>query len=138
VITVLGMWEAGWFENARTERRLWKQTIQAFGVDAWEMCGVRGGPFTSPVQHESPRAMLDAHPGRKTFLVPPGRVPGSVSLADYHHPRDAVYVFGCAGDTLAGYVADGDHAVSIVTPRDTDLFAPAALAAVLYDRTVKR
>ena len=46
----------------RTERRVWKQTIQAFAVDTWGMCDVHGGPFTSPIQYDDLDTMLAAHP----------------------------------------------------------------------------
>lgn len=123
--------------EARTERRLWKQTIQAFGVQSWSMTPERGGQFTSPTQYEDAAAMLAAYPGRKSFLIAPGRVDGAIDLADYVHPATAIYVFGNAGQSLAKFVTDDDDVVSITTPNDTDMFASAALAAVLYSRTVK-
>jgi len=137
MITVLGMWESVWMEAERTERRIWKQTIQAFGVDRWAMCDVRGGPFTSPLQHPSIPEMLAANPGPKTFLIPPGRV-DSIDLADYEHPSDAIYVFGNTAQSLAGYLTNEDESVSIYTPAAADMFGHAVLAAVLYDRLVKR
>jgi hypothetical protein len=132
------MWESTWMDAERTERRLWKQTIQAFAVDRWGMCPAHGGPFTSPVQHDSLASMLAAHPGRKTFLIPPGRILRTAGLAEYEHPADAIYVFGRAGETLVQHVTDGDDVVTIFTPGSAVMFGHVALAAVLYDRLVKR
>lgn len=138
MVTVLGMWEHGWMDAERTERRLWKQTIQSFAVDHWAMSDVRGGPFSSPLQHDTPEAMLEAHSGPKTFLIKPGVVDRSEKLSAYVHPPNAIYVLGNALRGLEDLVSDADSVVSICTPRGAALFACAALAAVLYDRMVKR
>lgn len=138
MVTVLGMWECGWMDAERTERRIWKQTIQAFGVDSWGMCDVHGGPFTSPRQFADLGAMLAAHPGRKTFLIPPGRTDSAQSLELYAHPVNAIYVFGNSGESLVGHVTDSDDVVSICTPVEADMFGHAAVAVALYDRLVKQ
>lgn len=137
MITVLGMWESDWMDSERTERRLWKQTIQAFAVDHWAMCDVHGGPFSSPVQHADVATMLAAHSGPKTFLIPEGSVESSTRLRDYVHPADAVYVFGNSLNSLVPQIGPNDDVVSIVTPVGAAMFAPVVLAAVLYDRMAK-
>ena len=137
MVVVLGMWER-WVEPERTERRLWKQTLTAFGVDRWGMCDVRGGPFTSPVQFVDLKTMLAAYPGPKTFLIPPGRIEGSVSLAEYKHPAEAIYVFGNSAENLVRSVTPVDDVVSIYTPARADLFGIVVVGAVLYDRMVKQ
>jgi len=138
MVTVLGVWESGWMDAERTERRLWKQTIQAYAVDVWAMSAVKGGPFTSPLQYATVEEMLAAHPGPKTFLIPPGRVEGSLDLSAYRHPEHAIYVFGNSNNNMVNYVESGDDVVSILTPKTTDMFAPVALAPVLYDRLCKQ
>lgn len=138
MITVLGMWEDAWMEAERTERRLWKQTIQAFEVDTWGMCPTHGGPFTSPIQYDDLASMLAAHSGPKTFLIPAGRVEDSQSLREYEHPEDAIYVFGNSPENLVGYVDEDDDVVTIDTPSSQVLFAPVVLSVVLYDRMAKR
>ena len=139
MVTVLGMWEATWLDPERSERRLWKQTIQAYGVDRWAMCSVHGGPFTSPVQFKTLEEMLAAHSGPKTFLIAPGRSLRSRtrSLREYSHPRDAIYVFGNVTENLLAHVRDVDDVVEIRTPNKSVLFAPVALGAVLHDRSMK-
>ena len=141
MITVLGLWEDEWMEADRTERRLWKQTIQAFGVDAWGMSPPQGGTFTSPVQYADLTTMLAAHPGPKVFLIPENTALAndltSTSLESFVHPADAIYVFGSSVESLVPYLTEDDDVVSILTPVEAHLFSVAALASVLYDRLVK-
>jgi hypothetical protein len=146
MVTVLGMWEPVWMDPERTERRLWKQTIEAFAVDQWGMCAVHGGPFTSPVQFADAAAMLAAYPGPKTFLIPPGRLDGLTlgvdyaangPLKDYVHPENAIYVFGSGNDNLVAYLTAADDVVEICTPAATDMFGPVAMGVALYDRCRK-
>lgn len=136
-VTVLGLWEHDWMDAERTERRLWKQTIQAFAVDQWCMAPVRGGPFTSPIQYTSTEEMLASHPGPKTFLIPSTTLKGASSLKNYEHPENAIYVFGNVPDNLVRYVTDADDVVNIETPVGAALFAVAAMSMVLYDRHAK-
>lgn len=139
MVTVLGIWETVWMESERTERRIWKQTIQAFAVASWGMTPVNGGPFTSPKQEATLAELLAAHPGPKTFLVPTFRAAelSAENLSDYTHPKDAIYVFGSTAESMVRHIAPGDDIVTIQTPQHTDMFAPAVLAAVLYDRSTK-
>ena len=137
MLAVLGMWEEDWMDPERTERRIWKQTIQAFSVDIWAMCPRRGGPFTSPIQYDTLEEMLVAFQGPRTFFIPPGRLMGSTPLSEYKHPEDGIYVFGNSPENLVKYVGPGADVVSIYTPGPATMFAHAALGAVLYDRLVK-
>jgi len=137
MVTILGLWEVLWMEAERTERRLWKQTLQGFGYDQWAMAPVQGGTFTSPVQYPDLASMLAAYPGPKTFLIPPGRVDGSLPLCSYTHPADAIYVFGNTTENLVGHVSEFDEVVSICTPFAPEMFPSEALAIVLYDRMIK-
>lgn len=136
-VSVLGMWER-WLEPERFERRVWKNAIDAFEVDHWAMCDVNGGPFSSPVQHADLTTMLAAHPGPKTFLIPPHSIEGAVNLAEYVHPVNAIYVFGRGGENLVKHVTPADEVVSIHMPLDgNELYAAVAAGMVLYDRRVK-
>jgi len=141
MITVLGMWETTWMDAERTERRLWKQTIQAFAVDTWAMAPPQGGVFTSPVQYADLASMLAAHPGPKTFLLPSDTAAAAsltyVDLHDYTHPADAIYVFGSARESLVAHVTEGDAVVSICSPGGAHLFSSSAMAIVLADRCAK-
>jgi tRNA(Leu) C34 or U34 (ribose-2'-O)-methylase TrmL len=141
MVSVLGLWEVGWMEADRTERRLWKQTIQAFDVDTWGMSPPQGGTFSSPVQYDDLNAMLASHTGPKVFLIPENTATAHsltpTSLVSFTHPADAIYVFGSSIESLADHVTELDEVVSIPTPVEAHLFSVAALAAVLYDRLAK-
>lgn len=145
-VTVIGMWEANWMDAERSERRLWKQTIDAYDVDVWAMCPANQYVFTSPAQFPTMQAALDAHPGPKTFLIRPGILPSVVppvipaieqGLPAYQHPADAIYCFGNSNEHLGNYVTISDHVVSINTPVNSAFFGCCALTAVLYDRSAK-
>jgi len=125
----------------RTERRLWKQTVQAFAVDAWAMTPPQGGVFSSPVQYDDMASMLAAHPGPKTFLMPENTVTlaglSFVDIPAYVHPADAIYVFGSSSENMVPHVTDADDVVCICTPEATHMFAPGVALAVLVDRYSK-
>ena len=141
MVTILGMWEPTWMSAERTERRLWKQTVQAFAVDTWAMSPAQGGEFTSPVQYADLAAMLAAHPGPKTFLIPEDTATTAglsfVDLPDYAHPTNAIYVFGSGTVNMVDHVTEADDVVCICTPGSTHMFAPGVVVAVLVDRCSK-
>jgi hypothetical protein len=86
--------------------------------------------------------MLEAHPGPKTFLIPPHTAEAAglsfVELGDYTHPSDAIYVFGNGAENLVRWVTSDDEVVSIRTPSRADLFAAVVVGVVLHDRAVKQ
>lgn len=138
MINVIGLWESEWMEADRTERRLWKQTIQSYSVDEWCMVPPQGGTFTSPVQCADLNMALANHSvGTKVFLIPGDTEPNGVSLASYTHPTDATYIFGNSIESLVGFVGQGDDVVYIPVDVDAHLFASAAVSIVLYDRKAK-
>lgn len=62
-------------------------------------------------------------------------VQGTVSIEDFVHPEDAVYIFG-SDDSLMQPV-DAEHYVYIPTAPTWELFASQAGAIVLFDRLMK-
>ena len=136
MITVLGVWEPTWMEP-RVERRVWKQTLDAFGVDRWAMIGADEVNWSIPTQFYAWEDALAAYSGKKTFLVAPGRT-DSIDVINYDHPDDAVYVFGNTPDNLVRYVSSDDDVVSIHTDTPATLFGHCTLPIILYDRMVKR
>ncbi len=124
-------------DSDRTELRLWKQTIEAFGVEHWCMSPTNNVVYTSPIQHADMEAALAAHPGKKTFMIMPGRMDPVADLKTYVHPENAIYVFGCGTDNLVGHVTADDDVVGMHTPSLTAMFGSAAVAAVLWDRLQK-
>lgn len=128
MLTVIGAWESDWMEN-KLERRLWKQTIQAYNVDKWVMTP-QFGSFTSPIQYQTLEEAIDNSEGKRVFLVPFDGEP----LHEYSHPEDATYIFGNIPENLKQYMREGDDVVRIATPKSTDLFAAVALGIVLESR----
>ena len=141
MITVIGAWEENWMDAERTERRLWKQTLQSYQVDNWFMTPPQYGEFTSPLQYKTVQEALDASTGKRIFLTPEATVNEygltTISLADYVHPEDAVYIFCNAISNNHSVIRDEDDVVTIFTPQKTDWFAPVAMGATLYDRFTK-
>ena len=136
MVTVIGIWEDTWMEAERTERRLWKQTIQGFNVDRWIMAPSNGKVFSTPIQYDTIQEALDSVEGKKTFCVPPKTFNG-IDLLEYKHPQDGIYVIGSGAESLMGLVREGDDIVSVSTPSDTDLFGVCFVPIVLYDRLIK-
>jgi tRNA(Leu) C34 or U34 (ribose-2'-O)-methylase TrmL len=134
-ITILGVWEPTWMEP-RVERRVWKQTLDSFKADKWAMTGLDSSSWSIPHYYPDMEEMLEAYPGKKTFLIAPDRTE-SLDLADYQHPEDAIYVFGNTPNSLVKYVSEDDDVVSIHTPHNATLFGHCTLPIVLYDRLLK-
>lgn len=144
-VTVIGAWEPDWADAEKTERRQWKQTIQAYGIDNFYMVPQNQYTFTSPLQTQTVSEALDAtsHYGKRVFLIPERTVLNKIStrtvvyLHDYTHPTDAVYVFGSASEDLVSHVTDDVDVVSFKTPTTTDMFGCVALGILLADRQHK-
>jgi len=141
MITVIGAWEPNWMDAERTERRLWKQTLQSYQVDEWRMWPPQGGVFTSPLQFDNLTSSLEGTTGTRIFVTPEKTTQDfnltTIDLTEYEHPEDAVYIFGSTDQNNRDIIRDGDDVVTIFTPQMTDWFAPVALSAVLYDRFSK-
>lgn len=83
--------------------------------------------------HDSPPV------GLPVVLVQPTdgeHVQGDTSLVDFTHPDECVYLFGASN----GHVPPGEYAAKVYIPHQKSwtMFAPQAVAVVLYDRYVKR
>lgn len=135
MVTVIGLWDDAWFESEKTERRIWRQTIEGFGVDEWIMVPDHKTAVDRPKQMDTIEEALAACPGKKTFLMLPTTVEGA-DLVTYQHQLDAIYVFGNTADSLLIHMRPEDEALSIYTsnPRGCEMFAHATLAAVLFSR----
>ncbi len=160
MIAVAAFWEnASWvYTTPRAVKdriRLWNFTMKAFGVSKLIMVDVDGhvpecrdAEITFELQ-ASLAAVLDAHRDMTVvFLSQPTLTPSEVSqsrLKDFVHPTgDVLYVVGSDYGQLnfktlaeGGYL-DGNHVVAIKTPTSVPLWAHAALAITLYDRSVKQ
>lgn len=133
-VTVVGGWDEAWMDPERTERRIWRQTIEGFNVDEWFMAPDRKTTTSRPTQFDSVEVALEQAQGKRVFLMLPSTVEG-LDLATYHHPKDAVYVFGTTADSLQSLVRPGDDVVSLYLPNEkAEEFGHVVLGQVLYHR----
>lgn len=84
---------------------------------------------------------LEELPAGTPVLVQPatGRyVSGKVPLADFEHPRDAVYIFGSDNKNVDPADLPGAYSsVHVETASHHDMYSFVAAAVVLHDRMVK-
>lgn len=138
MITVIGMWEQGYtLEQTFIEDTIWKQTLNAYAVDRFVMVTypeVYVPNRTVPEQYDTMEEALASSTGERVFLSYP--IEGTVELATFSHPTDAIYIFGRPHDDLSTYINPGDHKVHINTPKNIDMLGCSCVAAVLYARSL--
>jgi hypothetical protein len=110
----------------------WDRVLRYFRPDRlWLVGETDWEPYRTPWQRIEHAGLL---PDLPLVLITPR---GSTSLATYAHPSNAVYLFG--SDT-SGVGADvfreraADHAVSIDTDTDDELFSDEAALLVMWSR----
>ncbi len=117
MITVVAYRDKGWFgkefEN-NTDRALYEQTCSAYGANLI-MLNDRD-PFPN---FDVPVIIFDED--------------GLLSLEEFEHPKDAVYVFGRSGQDLK-LLFPNLTSVRIQTPNKHPLFGCVACGIVLKDR----
>jgi hypothetical protein len=119
MLTILAVLEKGY--ESSFEHLAFRQLKAAYG------CGLVCVPKDFPTLGDA----LEKTPGKKVFLLPPGRV-DSEEFDDFELPDgDVVFVFGSPQETLAGYVGD-NVALHITTPGQADMMAVCVAAQVLY------
>lgn len=119
MITILTMLEKGY--ESSFEHLAFRQLKGAYG------CKLACVPHDYPTLQEA----LDNVPGKKVFLLPPGRI-NSVEFADWPLPdEDVVFVFGSPQEDLVKYVGDSS-ALHITTKSPSVMMAVCVAAQVLY------
>ena len=126
VITLVGRWEKGWLDH-RVEYFMWKQLAAAYNVDRIAMVGFSDEPRITIDQYGSMGEALASCQGEQVFLEPKG----DISLCEFVHPKEAVYIFGNAMNHNLKYAGT---TVRIDTPSGTDMFAINAAAIALAAR----
>ena len=124
MISVIAFREKGWFETERHERRMWKQTLAAYGV--------KDSNFHLADNGEHFKEILKECSGTPVFMTPKD---GQL-LSDFKHPQDAIYILGNASENLNKYIGDSMQ-LTIETPNNTDMFGCVAIAPVLYSHYIK-
>lgn len=129
----------GWMQDQ------WSWVFSNFGVtEIWERdCGECGdAEIYQPVTKINTAAELPA--GRPLIVLSPQEakfIPGTVSLSDFVHPDDAIYLFGGSmanlndEDDLGGRVPD---AVIYIPTVSLEMHSHNAAYVTLWDRYVKR
>jgi len=115
MITVVAVREKGWYDNKRTEYRLYDQTCRAYGVDLKMIDNINE---------------IDA----KNIVIFDEN--GDISLENFKHPDDAIYLFGRTGLDLKHDFPD-KQSVRINTDSSIALFGAVACGIVLEDRRRK-
>ena len=105
--------------------------INGAARDQWLYLALSFGLSKEDVSAELPQS------GTRVVIQPADghNVQGTVSLVDFVHPEDAVYIFG--GDDGFMEPIEADHYVYIPTPPTWELYASQAGAIVIWDRTIK-
>lgn len=145
-VKVAGHWELSWNTPIK-EAELWNLPLRDFGVEDWFMWPVSGiRPNEREVtlhERENLASILEENTALTwVFMEPPCERLGvePVSLVDFEHPDDALYVFGSAhyNPVAAGHGRPGDAVVALPTLHDKGVLWPhQVLVATLYDRMVK-
>ena len=107
-------------EQNYLERRVYKQTIGAFGGSLFYM-----GDISDAIAKYRGEIPL-------VFLTPFRE--DAVELKNFEHPKNCVYVLGSATEDLNKFIQDRDHKVRISTPNPTDMFGCGCLGIVLAHR----
>lgn len=139
MVKVAGLWELGW-NTPLAEAWLWQFVLRDFEVHDWFMSPVSGIKVTEPgltlVEYPSIVDTLDANPEQRVFVDEAGEI----SLPNFEHPEDVIYVFGSAGTSpmRQRLVRESDLTVSIPTIQNAGVLWPhQCLLIVLYDRLIK-
>lgn len=119
----------------------WGYLLMSFGLQkqTWEIGGKRlrwANHIDAPSQlpKKAPAVLFSP----RTAHYAPLR--GIMSLDNFWHPMEAIYLFGPAHRPLTHADLDGvncDQKVAIDTPTDTELFPSMAAALAVWDRMTK-
>jgi len=126
MITLVGCWEKDWLAP-KVELFMWRQLKAAYHVDRLIMIPRLLGKRTSVDEFETMEQALEDCTGTLVLMEPTG----TVTLQEFSHPTDAVYIFGKAGINNCRF--EGEK-VRIDTPSQVDMFAINAASIVLADR----
>ena len=131
-------------ENKSWEQDQWSFVFSNFGItNIWER-GVDDNRDYNIYQKPVPVRTAAQLPQRPIVVLAPedgNHIKGTVSLTDYVHPEDAIYLFGSSNaalsdeEDLGGVIPEA--CVYIPTVKH-EMYAHAAGYITLYDRMVKR
>lgn len=135
-IKVVGTWEFGW-STPIMEYDLWEFTLRSFGVeliDGYYMTPVSGIDKAMVERVDIPTVISENTSHTPVYL----EENGTIDLADFVHPENALYITGKAG--YSPWVAAGSSGISVkietLIPGGM-LWPHQCIGIVLYDRYKK-
>jgi len=117
---VVAFRDKGWYNEQRTEWRLYDQLCRAYDV---ELKMIKNIDEVNEIGGDKKIVIFDEK--------------GDVSLENFKHIEDAVYIFGRSGQNLKHDFPDA-ISVRIDTPKPISLFGAVACGIVLEDRRRKK
>jgi hypothetical protein len=130
-------------ESRGWEQDQWSWVFTNFGItDIWERNKLDDRDTKIYQESVAVDTTADLPDFPLVVMSPPDArfIPGTISLADFDHPDDCIYLFGANHDVLSDiYLGDRepDHAVYIQTVKG-EMYSHAAAYVTLWDRYVKR
>ena len=125
---------------------MWRESLKPFGIHGLDIIDPEGlYPPVGDAELETyiwPNLEMAVKRWPDLRLVVLDKDYSTVSLQEYIHPEDALYIVGPDSDrvnisALNAYEADRLDVVQILTPLDAPMWSPVALGIALYDRIIK-
>ena len=134
-VKIAGHWERAWWAPFN-EFDLWVHPIHEFGIDEFHMVPVSGIDKARVIEHNDLQEVLDANQDLTHVYFDEA---GDVSLSDFVHPENALYILGRTSlSPYKVYAQPGDTVVRIDTIANSGGFWSHQVAAMaLYDRFLK-
>lgn len=135
-IKVVGHWEVGW-DTPSQEYDKWIHPLREFGVENFTMIPV-SGIFKDDVVEYRHIDDVFALPDSANYTRVYVDDKADVSLTDFVHPENAMYIFGRTSNDVILHKRPEDLGVKIPTLRNAGGFwAHQAMSILLYDRFLK-
>ena len=145
-VRVAGNWELSW-NTPLKEADLWAFVLRDFDIKDWFMwpvTGIKHCEHRSVGLHEYPsiEGIFEANQDFHHVYVEPANskfAHSGVSLKDFQHPSDALYIFGSAHfNPMVCYAKEEDQSIFIPTVHNAGVLWPhQCLAVIMYDRLLK-
>lgn len=136
-VKIAGHWEKAW-QSPLNEYDLWIHPLREFGIDEMHMVPISGiGIQKKRVKEYTDLVeILAAFPELTPVYVDEF---APVSLPDFEHPKDALYIFGKTSLSPYKYYAkEGDLSVKLDSVNnDGGFWSHQAATMILYDRFMK-
>lgn len=134
MIKIAGIWEQGW-TTPIMEMDLWRFMLKEFAIDEFIMTPISGIADDYVVEALNLEQVIF---NNSDFTVVHVDAAADVSLEDFVHPKNGLYLFGTANHNTAFCEEAGHMKVKIPTAVNQAGFWPhQAAVIILYDRFLK-